>query len=54
MKPLKTSVSITIDNPILDRVRYLAEMEDRSLSSYINQVLKAYLRQLDQKTAENL
>lgn len=53
MKPLKTSVSITIDNPILDRVKYLAEVEDRSLSSYINQVLKAHLRQIDRKKAEN-
>lgn len=49
MKPLKTSVSITIDNPILDRVRYLAEMDDRSLSSYINQVLKEHLKQLEKK-----
>ncbi len=49
MKPLKTSVSITIDNPILDRIRYLAEMEDSSLSSYINQVLKAHLKSLEQK-----
>lgn len=47
MKPLKTLVSITIDNPILDRIRYLAEIEDRSLSSYINQVLKSHLKQLD-------
>ena len=49
MKPLKTSVSITIDAPILDRVRYLSEMEDRSLSSYINQVLKVHLKEVDQK-----
>ena len=49
MKPVKTSVSITIDNPVLEQVKYLAELEDRSLSSYINQVLKAHLRQLDQK-----
>lgn len=49
MKPLKTSVSITIDDPVLDRVRYLAEMEDRSLSSYINQVLKAHLKEIDRK-----
>lgn len=49
MKPMKTSVSITIDDPILRRVKELAEIEDRSLSSYINQVLKAYLRNLDQK-----
>ena len=49
MKPLKTSVSITIDDPVLERVKYLAELEDRSLSSYINQVLKAHLKGLDQK-----
>lgn len=49
MKPMKTSVSITIDDPILRRVKELAEIEDRSLSSYINQVLKAYLKNLDQK-----
>lgn len=49
MKPIKTSVSITIDDPILQKVKYLAEQEDRSLSSYINQVLKAYLKQLEQK-----
>lgn len=47
MKPLKTSVSITIDDPVLNRVKYLAEMEDRSLSSYINQVLKAHLKEID-------
>ncbi|MCI9157755.1 MAG: toxin-antitoxin system protein [Lawsonibacter sp.] len=49
MKPIKTSVSITIDNPILDRVKYLAEREDRSLSSYINLVLRAHLEELDGK-----
>ena len=32
MKPVKTSVSITIDNPVLEQVKYLAELEDRSLS----------------------
>ncbi|MCI9567976.1 MAG: toxin-antitoxin system protein [Lawsonibacter sp.] len=49
MKPIKTSVSITIDDPILDRVKYLAEREDRSLSSYINLVLRAHLEELDRK-----
>ena len=43
MKPLKTSVSITLDTPILEQVKYLAEQDDRSLSSYINLVLKAHL-----------
>ena len=45
MKPLKKSVSITLDDPVLEKVKELAEYEDRSLSSYINQVLKAHLEQ---------
>ena len=49
MKPIKTSVSITLDDPILNRVKQLAEQEDRSLSSSINLVLKAHLEALDKK-----
>lgn len=49
MKPLKTSVSLTLDNPVLERVRELAEREDRSLSSYVNLVLKAHLEGLDRE-----
>ena len=45
MKPLKTKVSVTLDDPVLERVKILAEEEDRSLSSYINLVLKAHLEQ---------
>jgi len=47
MKPLKTKISLTIDDPILDRIKILAEEGDRSVSSYINLVLKAHLEQLD-------
>ena len=47
MKPLKKSISITLDEPIIDRVQELAEYEDRSLSSYINMVLKKQLERLD-------
>lgn len=49
MKPLKSKVSITIDETILTRVLELAEREDRSLSSYINLVLKAHLEALDKQ-----
>ena len=49
MKPIKTSVSITLDDPILEEVKKLAEQDDRSLSSYINLVLKAHLENLSQK-----
>ena len=47
MKPLKTKISITLDDPILLRIRELAEYEDRSVSSYINLVFKKHLDQLD-------
>ena len=46
MKPLKTKISITLDDPILLRIRELAEYEDRSVSRYINLVLKKHFDQL--------
>ena len=49
VKPLKKSVSITLDMPILEQIQALAEREDRSLSSYINLVLKAHLEDLEKK-----
>lgn len=45
MKPLKNKVSITIDDPVLEEIKKLAENDDRSLSSYINQILKSHLEQ---------
>lgn len=44
MKPLKAKVSITIDNNIVEVLKTLAEEDDRSLSQYINLILKRYLR----------
>ena len=49
MKPLKEKISITLDNDLLERIRYLAKYDDRSLSQYINLVLKKHLEELDQK-----
>lgn len=49
MKPLKKTVSITLDHPVLEKVKELAEYEDRSLSSYINLVLREHL---EKKKAE--
>lgn len=43
MKPVKTSISITLDDPVLEKIKVLAEREDRSVSSYINLVLRDYL-----------
>ena len=49
MKPLKTSVSITLDTPVLERIKEKAEYDDRSLSSYINLVLREHLEKLENK-----
>lgn len=43
MKPLKEKISITIDADLLEKLKYEAECDDRSLSQYINFVLKKYI-----------
>lgn len=47
MKPLKASISITIDSDILEKIRNAAENDDRSLSQYINLVLREHLKQIE-------
>lgn len=44
MKPLKAKVSITLDEDIIGELKQLAEKEDRSLSQFINRILKGYLK----------
>ena len=44
MKPLKEKISITIDNDILEKLKQMAEEDDRSLSQFINLILKEYLK----------
>ena len=52
MKALKKSVSITLDDPLLEELRDLAEEADRSLSSYINLVLRKHLEELKKPDEE--
>ena len=42
-KPLKTKVSITLDEDVIRRIRELAEADERNFSQYINLVLKKHL-----------
>ena len=53
MKPLKKTISIVLDEPILAEVRHLAEQDDRSVSSYINLVLKEHLNRLSTGQADS-
>lgn len=52
MKPLKSKVSITLDNDIICRIKELSEEDDRSFSQYINLVLKQYLKHIENNQAE--
>ena len=45
MRPLKKKISITLDSDILEKVHELAEEDDRSVSQYINQVLRRHLEE---------
>lgn len=47
MKPLKSKVSITLDEDIILIVKDLAEQDDRSFSQYINMVLRNWIKDND-------
>ncbi|MCI8802906.1 MAG: toxin-antitoxin system protein [Oscillibacter sp.] len=46
-KPLKVKVSLSLDEEVVKKLRILAEEDDRQLSSYVNLVLRNYLRKLE-------
>ena len=49
MRPLKEKVSITLDNDLLEKIRYEAERDDRSVSQYINMILRRHFKRMEQK-----
>lgn len=49
MRPLKEKISITIDGDILEKLREEAEYDDRSLSQYINIILKEHIKKNEKK-----
>lgn len=51
MKPLKEKISITIDSDILEKLKEQAELDDRSLSQYINLVLKQHIKKTEERQA---
>ena len=42
-KPLKSKVSITLDEEVIKRIKDLVEADDRNFSQYINLVLKKHI-----------
>ena len=49
MNPLKEKISITVDTDLLSKLREKAEEDDRSLSSYINLVLKKHIEDAEKE-----
>lgn len=49
MKPLKSKVSLTLDEDVINEIKKLAESDDRSFSQYVNLILKDYLTKHDNK-----
>ena len=49
VKPKKVNVSLSLDSDIVERLRAIAEEDDRALSSCINLILRDYLRNLEEK-----
>ena len=44
MKPLKQRVSVTLDPDITEKIKILAEDNDRSFSQYINLILREHVK----------
>jgi len=49
MKPLKEKISITIDGDLLEKLKVLAENDERSLSQYINLMLRKAVKDNEEK-----
>lgn len=43
MKPLKSVISVSLDDTVIEKIKLLAERDDRSVSQYINLVLKEHI-----------
>ncbi len=50
MRPLKEKISITVDSDVVEKLKERAEIDDRSLSQYINLVLKRHLAETEART----
>ena len=50
MKEIKQKISITLDQSVIERIKKMAEEDDRSFSQYVNILLKNHLNMLQQMT----
>ena len=45
MKPLKDKISITLDSDLIEILKKEAEKDERSLSQYINLILRKFINE---------
>ncbi len=46
-KPYKLKVSISLDEEVIEKIKELAENDDRSFSQYINVVLRKWIKDVE-------
>lgn len=54
MRPLKEKISITIDSDLLIIIKDEAEKDERSLSQYINMVLRQHVNKKCEENSEKI
>lgn len=47
IKPLKEKISISVDAEVIEQIRKEADRDERSLSQFINLILKRYIASLN-------
>lgn len=52
MRPLKQKISITLDEDVIEKVRVYAEEADRSVSQYINLLLRRHFAARESKSVD--
>ena len=48
-KPWRVTIGVTVEKEVLDEIKEKAKQSDRSVSRYINWVLREHLRKNDEK-----
>lgn len=51
-KPVKIQISVTLDEDIVKKLKELAYNDDRTLSTYINRILKKEITNIDSDTKQ--
>lgn len=49
LKPLKENVSVSLDSEVIQKIRILADEDERNFSQYINKVLKEHIQRMEKQ-----